>query len=241
MGGIIFAVVVLILFFGMMSANGKKKEKQFKEIADTYTKPMLLSVFPNMEYEYNRRFEMVDYKNANFFSLTDASGHDYVKTLYLDIPVEFNVTTLAFEENDSEGPSYSSIVFQGPWFIIKKGYLHSGRITVIPGDETKKSIFGKTKGPDPVMTGDPVFDGTFSVYGDESAVRVFLDKTRRDKLVKISKKHTNVYFSFETDKIQVAYGVGNILFKPRKKADLKTVFSSQLNDLLDLMNDAVQL
>ena len=123
MGGIIFAVVVLILFFGMMSANGKKKEKQFKEIADTYTKPMLLSVFPNMEYEYNRRFEMVDYKNANFFSLTDASGHDYVKTLYLDIPVEFNVTTLAFEENDSEGPSYSSIVFQGPWFIIKKGYL----------------------------------------------------------------------------------------------------------------------
>ena len=91
------------------------------------------------------------------------------------------------------------------------------------------------------MTGDPVFDGTFAVYGDESAVRVFLDKTRRDKLVAISKKHTNVYFSFETDKIQVAYGVGNILFKPRKKADLKTVFSSQLNDLLDLMNDAVQL
>ena len=30
MGGIIFAVVVLILFFGMMSANGKKKEKVYK-------------------------------------------------------------------------------------------------------------------------------------------------------------------------------------------------------------------
>ena len=236
---IVVVVVAVTLFLTVItSIRAKKKQKAFLEIANTYTKPMLQSVFPDMEYEYNRRFDTKDYNTAGFFDYTHASGHDYVKTMYQNVPIEFNVTMLEYENSDEEGTT-STFTFQGPWIVVRKGWLHSGKITVRP--YKKKGLIGKLFGAKEVMTGDPVFDGTYQVYGDENTVHVFLDKNRRDRMVEISKKHSGVYYSFETDQIQVAYATGNILFKSRKIKDVSTVFSNQLNDLLDLINDVVQL
>ena len=240
--GIGVPIAIIIIFTIVLLKTIKHKKQKFIKIADTYTKPLLQSFFSDMEYEYFRSFSGQEFNSAEFFDYSRSSGQNYVKTTYSDVPVEFNITTLFLEDmteiNGRSAPSISK-EFQGPWIIINKACLPSEKITVMP--YRKKGVLGKLFGRKEIPTGDPDFDKIYQVYGDINTVKGFLDKDRRDKMIEINRNHSNVFYSFETDRVQIAYKKGNILSKTWKVRNVEAVFRKQLDDLLDLINRVIQL
>jgi len=160
------------------------------------------------------------------------NGNDLVRGMIDGVPIQFSDIHAEHRSRDSRGRETWSTIFQGLFIVADFNKHFKGRTLILP--DLAENLFGSFIGgmlqsrnftkDQLVRMDDPAFEKAFVVYGsDQIEARYILTHTMMERLLKLKKvTRSNIYVSFNGEKIMIAVDYAEDLFEP-------TVFASLLS------------
>ncbi len=220
-GWIIFAAVAAGGFGYRILIGGYRSG--FKE---QIIRPLIAAIDPKLRYAPNAAVPQALFQFSHLFEqrIDRYRGNDLVRGAIDGITLQFSDIHAEHRSRDSKGRTQWSTIFQGLFIVADFNKHFKGRTLVLP--DLAENLFGSYIGgmlqshnfskDQLIKMDDPAFEKAFVVYGsDQIEARYILTHTMMERLLKLRKEtRSNIFISFNGEKIMIAVDYPNDLFEP---------------------------
>lgn len=208
--------LVFLPFFALAAFLHKQADEVYKEYRLEFKAKIVKSIvrFIDHEWEYaaNECISPETYEKSEIFRKEyDTYNADDLITGNID-KTDFECSEVHTEYVTSGKKRKRRTIFKGLFLHADFHKYFSGRTFVLPKEESLWEADGESI----VKLENPDFERLFSVYStDQIEARYILTPTIMEAILRLRKKHREIYFSFIDSRVFCAVKIHHDLFEPR--------------------------